>query len=306
METPFEFTVGEQDKGTRLDVFLGQKCDFTRSFGQKLIAEGQVKIDRKPETKPGRLLKTGQKVEVTVPAPQPAIPQPEAIPLEILYQDRDLLVVNKPRGLSVHPGAGRSRGTLVNALLHHIRDLSGIGGVLRPGIVHRLDKDTSGVMLVAKNDKTHQALSRQFAEKTVTKEYLALVEGRPKTAVFTVEAPLGRKPTDRKKIGIIPGGKPALTEVRVEKEYSGFTLLRALPKTGRTHQIRVHLASQGLPIVGDAVYGKSKNPFGLEGQFLHAEKITFQHPGEKIMLSFRAEFPPELKEILKKLESPSL
>ena len=303
MDKLIKLIVPETHNGVRLDVFMAESCDFTRSFGQKLIQEQLVKINQKAENKPGKLLKNGQVIEFVIPEPKAAIPKAEDLPLEIIYQDPDLLVLNKPRGLSVHPGAGRSSGTLVNALLHHIQDLSGIGGVLRPGIVHRLDKDTSGIMLVAKNDKTHTALSQQFAQRLVKKEYLALVEGKPKAARFSIEAPLGRNKTDRKKFGISPTGKPATTGVELVKEYPGFTLLRILPETGRTHQIRVHLAAQGLPIVGDSTYGKSKNPFSLSGQFLHAEKLTFIHPNTKDVMSFRAELPEELADIIKKLES---
>ncbi|MCL5037002.1 MAG: RluA family pseudouridine synthase [Chloroflexi bacterium] len=289
----------------RLDVFLAGFSELTRSRISRLICCGHVTVDGETVDRPAHFLKGGEEVKVTVPAPEPAVPEPEDIPLDILYEDSDLVIINKQRGMSVHPGAGRVRGTLVSALLHRCTDLSGIGGVVRPGIVHRLDKDTSGVLIVAKNDRTHLALSRQFSGREVKKHYLALVKGKPKHKEIRVDAPLGRSPSDRKKFVVRQDGRKAITNVSLREPFGDYSLLAINPETGRTHQIRVHLAWLKLPIVGDPVYGSGKNPWSLSGQFLHAERIVFRHPADNRVMDFTAPLPGELEKILEELRSKS-
>ncbi len=232
-----------------------------------------------------------------VPPPRSLELEPESIPLNIVYEDDDLLVVDKPAGLAVHPAPGHSRHTLVNALLAHCVDLSGVGGVLRPGIVHRLDKDTSGLLLVAKNDRTHASLSRQLKERTVQKRYLALVRGRLEQPEGVIEGAVGRDPRNRKRMAIVEGGRPARTAYKVREYLDGMTLVEVAPSTGRTHQIRVHFAAAGHPIVGDALYGK---PSGLVGrQFLHAYRLAFEHPRNGRRMEFEAPLPEDLTEALR-------
>ena len=232
-----------------------------------------------------------------VPPPRPLDVEPEAIPLRIIYEDEDLLVVDKPAGMTVHPAPGQTRHTLVNALLAHCRDLSGVGGVLRPGIVHRLDKDTSGLLLVAKNDRAHADLSRQLKERAVEKGYLALVRGRMEQAEGVIEGAIGRDPRNRKRMAIVEGGRPARTAYRVREYLDGMTLVEVAPSTGRTHQIRVHFAAAGHPIVGDALYGK---PSALVGrQFLHAYRLAFRHPRDGRHVAFESPLPPDLEEALR-------
>ena len=231
-----------------------------------------------------------------VPPPQPLDVEPEAIPLRIVYEDQDLLVVDKPAGLTAHPAPGHMRHTLVNALLAHCGDLSGVGGVLRPGIVHRLDKDTSGLLLVAKNDRAHAGLSKQLRERTVEKRYLALVQGRVEQAEGVIEGAIGRDPRNRKRMAIVEGGRPARTAYSVREYLDGMTLVEVAPSTGRTHQIRVHFATAGHPIVGDALYGK---PSALVGrQFLHACRLAFRHPRDGRSLAFESPLPRDLEEAL--------
>jgi 23S rRNA pseudouridine1911/1915/1917 synthase len=234
---------------------------------------------------------------VRVPPPRPAAVEPEALPLRIVYEDADLLVVDKPAGMTVHPAPGHSRHTLVNALLAHCGDLSGVGGVLRPGIVHRLDKDTSGLLLVAKNDRAHAGLSRQLKERTVEKRYLALVRGRIEQPEGVIEGAVGRDPRNRKRMAIVEGGRPARTAYHVREYVDGMTLVEVAPSTGRTHQIRVHFAAAGHPIVGDALYGK---PSALVGrQFLHAHRLAFRHPGDGRAVEFESSLPADLAEALR-------
>jgi 23S rRNA pseudouridine1911/1915/1917 synthase len=233
---------------------------------------------------------------VRIPPPQPLDVEPEAIPLRIVYEDQDLLVVDKPAGLTVHPAPGHRSHTLVNALLAHCRDLSGVGGVLRPGIVHRLDRDTSGLLLVAKNDRAHAGLSKQLKERTVEKRYLALVRGRLEQREGVIEGAIGRDPRNRKRMAIVEGGRPARTAYRVREHLEGMTLVEVAPSTGRTHQIRVHFAAAGHPIVGDALYGK---PSALVGrQFLHAYRLAFRHPRDGRSLAFESPLPADLEEAL--------
>lgn len=290
--------------GERLDVFVTRRLpELSRSHAHRLIAEGLVTVDGR-QIKPAERITAGARVEVTIPPPErPATLQPEAIPVTILFQDLDLMVVDKPAGLTVHPAPGHPTGTLVNALLALSPDLKGISGTLRPGIVHRLDKDTSGLMVVAKNDRAMRALQRQLKEREVRKTYLALVHGVPKPADGRIEAPIGRHPKNRKKMAVVPNGREAVTRYRVREVIAGgkYALLEVEPVTGRTHQIRVHMAAIGHPIVGDAVYGK-RSPV-VERQFLHAWKLGFSMPLGGREVEFESPLPADLRAALEQLRS---
>ena len=282
----------ENDDKKRLDVFLAERAGLTRSRAEKLIRDGLAQVDGKRVEKPGLTLKAGQAVELIIPEAKPSTVEAQDIPLEIVYQDDDLAVVYKPSGMVVHPAAGNPDGTMVNALLKRLDNLSGIGGEMRPGIVHRIDKDTSGLLLVAKNDRSHLLLSEQIKAHTVERAYRAILIGRMKEKEGDVSGPIGRHPTDRKKMAIVPGGREAHTHWTVLEELRGATLIEAKLTTGRTHQIRVHMASLGHPVLGDPVYGPKKSPYPVEGgQLLHAFRIGFIHPttGEKMLF----EAPPE-------------
>ena len=287
--------------GERLDVFVTRMLpQLTRSRVQKLIDDGAIVVTGQ-RAKAGLRLEPGQRVRVDVPAPVAAAVLPEPIALDVLYEDSDLLAVNKPPGMTVHPAPGHPSATLVNAILAHCDDLSGIGGVLRPGIVHRLDRDTSGVILVAKNDAAHQGLSRQLKERTIEKTYIALVEGTPKPAEGAIDAPIARDQRRRQRMTIIEGGREALTAYRVVERFDGVSLIEARPKTGRTHQIRVHLAAIGHPIVGDRVYGKA-SPL-VARQFLHARRIAFTHPSTGERIDLEAPLTADLESTLKRLRT---
>ena len=289
------FTVSPEEEGIRVDTFLAQVEQIpSRAFAQKLLKNGKVKVESLP-IKPSYRLQAGDVVEVELEEPKPLAVEPEDLPLMILYEDGDLIVVNKPRGMVVHPAAGNPRGTLVNALLKHCRDLSGIGGVLRPGIVHRLDKDTTGALVVAKNDFTHLGLAAQLKAGQMTRIYLALVHGSLPTSEGEIKVPIGRHPVHRKKMAVVPKGKSAHTSYRVLAAFGPYTLVRVQLHTGRTHQIRVHFQYIGHPVAGDPVYGKTKEPFNLDGQALHAAGLGFSHPrtGEAVRIS--APLPPDLE-----------
>jgi 23S rRNA pseudouridine1911/1915/1917 synthase len=294
----------------RLDLFLTKVFPaFSRGFLQKLIQEGRVTMDGKVCLKPSKALKPGVAIVVEVPEIRPLEMLPEAMPIPIIYQDEDIAVVDKPPGMSVHPGAGISTGTLVNALLFHLNALSGIGGVERPGIVHRLDKDTSGLMVIAKNDLTHRALVEQFAGRQVKKTYLTIVHGIIKQDEFTVDVPIGRDTRDRKKMTVTPRGRMAITDFEVgRKFYPHACLLYCHPLTGRTHQIRVHLASQKHPVVGDKLYGgsyRTKSVALLKDfprQALHALELKFRHPRTGRSLHFTAPVPADMEALLAELE----
>ena len=278
--------VPPEREGERLDVFASELADITRSRAGTLIRQGRVAVDGAPQTKTGIKLKAGAAVRLEVPPAAPVAVEAEDIALDILYQDEDLAVVFKPSGMVVHPAAGNERGTLVNALLKHLDNLSGIGGEIRPGIVHRIDKDTSGLLLVAKNDFSHVALSEQIRAHTVKRAYRAIVIGGFREDAGTVEGPIGRHPTDRKRMAIVPGGRDATTHWTVLEPLRGATLIEARLTTGRTHQIRVHMASIGHPVLGDPVYGPKKSPYPVEGgQLLHAFRLGFTHPrtGEEML-----------------------
>ncbi len=288
---------------SRLDVFLSAGAGITRSRAAALIKDGRALVNGQAQTKAGFELKPGDAVSLDIPEAVPADVEAQDLPLDIIYQDGDLAVVCKPSGMVVHPAAGNPDGTMVNALLAKLDGLSGIGGVSRPGIVHRIDKDTSGLLLVAKNDAAHVSLAQQIAAHSVERAYLAIVIGSMKADEGDVDAPIARHPADRKKMAIVQGGRPARTHWRVLKRLDGATLLECTLSTGRTHQIRVHMASLNHPVLGDPVYGPKKSPYPVEGgQLLHAARIAFTHPrtGERM----RFEAPPEARFLywLKKLE----
>ena len=287
--------------GERLDRFLaGRNAGLSRSRLQRLIAEGHVLVDGLPARASFRL-RAGQGVKVTIPDPAPSPLKPQPIPLDVVFEDQVLLVVNKPAGLTVHPAPGHRDHTLANAVLAHCPDLEGIGPVLRPGIVHRLDKDTSGLLVVAKNETAHDDLSSQFKERSVTKLYLALVDGRAKPPEAIIEASIGRHPKDRKRMALTSTGRAASTQYRTLTAYNGSTLLEVRPTTGRTHQVRVHLASIGHPVVGDGTYGK-REPL-LNRHFLHASLLGFRHPTSGEYLEVTSGLPSELQAFLDSLES---
>jgi len=273
-----------------------------------------VRVDGRTSRASARL-KSGQRVELEIPEPVAAVPVAEAIPLSVVFEDARLLVLDKPAGIVVHPGAGGATGTLVNALLHHIRDLSGIGGVLRPGIVHRLDRGTSGLLVVAKDDEAHRALARQFAGRTVEKEYLAVVLGVPEPRQGRIEAPIGRHPAHRQRMSVRPGGRAARSDYQVVESLDGAALVRVRIHTGRTHQIRVHLASIGHPVAGDTAYGGTRTPpsrraasrealTSLGRPALHAARLAFDHPASAERLQFESPLPSDIGAVLERLRKP--
>lgn len=295
-------TVPAEAAGTRLDVFLKDGLSVTRAQCQKWLQDGRVSVNGRPAEKQARL-RAGDTVEVSVPDPVSYDVRPEDIPLEIVYEDDDLLVVNKPKGMVVHPAAGHYTGTLVNALLWHCGDsLSGINGVLRPGIVHRIDKDTSGLLMVAKNDFAHRGLAEQIAEHSFTRVYETVVCGHLREAAGTVDQPIGRHPVDRQRMAVTPrGSKRAVTHYQVLESLPGYDHVRVTLETGRTHQIRVHMAYLGHPVAGDTVYGARGGLPGLQGQCLHARQIGFTHPRTGERLEFQSDLPPYFKEFLKRI-----
>lgn len=290
--------------GERLDVFLARQIEnLSRSHVQRLLAKGQIAVDGRV-CKANYKLRPGERIICMLPPTGEALVLPEDLPLDVLYEDADIIVVNKARGMVVHPAAGVDTGTLVNALLFHCQDLSGINGVLRPGIVHRLDKDTSGVMVAAKNDQAHCALAQQIGEKRAHREYRAIVHGNIKERRGTIMGDIGRHPTDRKKMAIVHvNGKPATTHFEVLERFGAYTLAVCKLETGRTHQIRVHMASIGHPLVGDTKYTALKNPFSIVGQALHSFKLTLLHPRSGREMVFTAALPRDMEEILCTLRS---
>ena len=286
----------------RLDKWLATKEELSRTEIVRLLEEGNILVNGK-KVKPSYAVKEEDKITINKPQPKETLLKEEDIPIEIVYEDNDMLVVNKPKGLVVHPGNGNPDGTLVNAIRHHCKDtLSGIGGEIRPGIVHRLDKDTSGLLMIAKNDKTHIALSEQIASRQVKKTYIALVRGIVKENEATINMPIGRSTKDRKKMAVQKNGKEAITHFKVLKRYQGYTLLEVKIDTGRTHQIRVHLSEIGYPVVGDSIYSNGKNPFGIEGQALHAASLEFKHPVTGNIMHLEAKLPDYFKKTLEELE----
>jgi 23S rRNA pseudouridine1911/1915/1917 synthase len=296
------FEVDGDDAGKRLDVFLSEEIeDLTRSYIQKLIAGGLASVNQAPVRASYRV-KPRDLVELQVPEPEGLELKGEPIPLDIYYEDSDVIVVNKPRGMVVHPAEGNYTGTLVHALLYHCKDLSGINGVTRPGIVHRLDKDTSGLIVAAKNDFAHLDLARQFKDRLITRRYYALVHGRVKEQSGTVNAPIGRDPRDRQKMAVVmKKGKHAVTRYSVLRRFKGYTYLELKLETGRTHQIRVHMSFIGHPLVGDPKYGPARPHFNLNGQFLHAAVLGFNHPRKGTRIELEAPLPEELAAVLQKL-----
>ena len=299
----YNYVIQEDEEDTRLDVFLsGALVDSTRSYIQKIIENGGVKVNETIK-KSSYKLKLDDKIIFDFPEVKKLDVSAENIPIEIVYEDSDVIVVNKPSGMIVHPASGINSGTLVNALLYHCKDLSGINGIARPGIVHRIDKDTSGVLVIAKNDLAHNKLSKQLKEHTMTRLYLALVEGIIKDDEGTVDAPLARHKTERIKIAVTQGGRNAITHYKVIERFKNTTLLLCKLDTGRTHQIRVHLAYIKHPVVGDPVYGYKKQRFNTHGQLLHAEKLGFIHPTTGKYVEFETEIPAEFKKIIKILRN---
>ena len=300
-----ELTAATEHAGVRLDAFLSADGALTRSQAARLIAEGRVRVNGKPAAKSARL-SGGETVTVDVPQRRETALPPQDIPLDVVYEDDDVIVVNKPTGLVVHPAPGHPDGTLVNALLHHCGDsLSGIGGEKRPGIVHRIDRDTSGLIIAAKNDAAHLALSAQLKDHSLSRTYECLVTGNMKQDSGTVDAPIGRSSADRKKMAVVPTGRRAVTHWEVVARYPGVTHLRCRLETGRTHQIRVHMAYIGHPILGDTVYGAKKPVPGLTGQCLHATGLRFIHPRTGEPVELHCPLPPEFTAMLQKLQNKS-
>ena len=300
-----ELTAATEHAGVRLDAFLSADGALTRSQAARLIAEGRVRVNGKPAAKSARL-SGGETVTVDVPQLRETALPPQDIPLDVVYEDDDVIVVNKPTGLVVHPAPGHPDGTLVNALLHHCGDsLSGIGGEKRPGIVHRIDRDTSGLIIAAKNDAAHLALSAQLKDHSLSRTYECLVTGNMKQDSGTVDAPIGRSSADRKKMAVVPIGRRAVTHWEVVARYPGVTHLRCRLETGRTHQIRVHMAYIGHPILGDTVYGAKKPVPGLTGQCLHAVGLRFVHPRTGEPVELHCPLPPEFTAMLQKLQNKS-
>ena len=301
MEQIFEIEATESAE--RIDALLARSAEgLTRSAAQRLLEQGAVTLDGRP-VKKNHKAAPGERFTVVLPEPEAPVPEPEAIPLDVVYEDADLIVVNKPRGMVVHPAPGHPDGTLVNALLHHCGDsLSGVGGEKRPGIVHRIDKDTSGLLIAAKNDFAHLALSAQLSDHSLARTYEAVVIGNLREDAGTVDAPIGRHPTDRKRMAVTQkNSREAVTHWEVLARYSGYTHIRCRLETGRTHQIRVHMAHIGHPLLGDMVYGRKKPELGLEGQCLHARTLTFEHPRTHERVTVTTELPDWFEEILNKI-----
>lgn len=290
-------------ENVRLDAYIAQKCEnLSRTMIQKLIEDGEILVNGQ-EKKISYKTKQGDVIEIHIPEAKEINLKAQDIPLDVVYEDDDIIVVNKPKGMVVHPANGNPDGTLVNAVMSLCKgSLSGIGGEIRPGIVHRLDKDTSGLIIIAKNDVAHINLSKQIKDRQVKKIYIALVKGNVSENEATVNMPIGRSTKDRKKMAVRKDGKEAITHFKVLKRYGKYTLLELKIDTGRTHQIRVHMAEIGHPVVGDMIYSNGKNEFGIEGQMLHAKSLDFQHPVTGKQIHLEAELPKYFEEILSKLD----
>ena len=301
-----ELTVSENEK-KRLDAYISQNTDISRSMVQKLLDEEKITVNDKIQ-KASYKVQAFDKIQINIESPKEVKIEPQDIPLDIVYEDNDILVVNKQKGIVVHPANGNPDGTLVNAIMAHCKDsLSGIGGELRPGIVHRLDKDTSGLLIIAKNDKAHIQVSQQIKDREVKKTYIALVRGTIVEDEATINMPIGRSTKDRKKMAVTKNGKDAVTHFKVLNRYTtnkgSYTLLEIKIDTGRTHQIRVHMAEIGHPIIGDGVYSNGKNEFGVEGQCLHARRLEFVHPITGKEMKLEAPLPEYFQKIIEQLES---
>lgn len=303
-KTAASFKVTDEEQGIRLDVLLaGRFGEMSRSHLQKLIADGLVIVNGKT-IKANYKIQIDDTINVTFPEAKPVEIVAENIPLDIIYEDTDIIVVNKPRGMVVHPAVGNYQGTLVNALLDHCQDLSGINGEIRPGIVHRLDKDTSGVMVAAKNDYAHLNLAEQIKNRTASRKYLAIVHGNIAEEQGIINAPLGRHASDRKKMAVsFSNSKDAITRFRVIERFVNFTLVECKLQTGRTHQIRVHMQYIGHPVVGDPKYGPEKKQFAIKGQALHSAELSLKHPVTGESMLFTTPLPADMTEILKKLQA---
>lgn len=307
------FSIEPEEVGKRLDSYLSEKIEgYSRTYMQKLIDEGHCKVNGKG-VKANYKLRLGDRIEAVVPDPVPLEVEPENIALDIVHEDDDIIIINKPQGMVVHPAHGNYSGTVVNALLEHCKNLSdynsltGINGVMRPGIVHRIDKDTSGIIVIAKNNEAHLSLSEQLKEHSINRKYIALLEGRMKNDSGVVETLIGRNPKDRKQMAVVSvNGKKAVTHYRVLERFENNTLIEAVLETGRTHQIRVHMAYLGHPVVGDTVYGYKKQRFETKGQLLHAKILGFIHPIRKEYVEFEAPLPDYFEKILRTLRSKSL
>ena len=299
---PILLRASEESKNQRLDAFLASSLDgLTRSQATRLIESGEVAVNGRAVSKSYKLA-GGEDIAVTLPEPEPVEAVPQDIPLDVVYEDADVIVVNKPSGMVVHPAPGHPDGTLVNALLYHCAGtLSGIGGALRPGIVHRIDRDTSGLIIAAKNDAAHQYLSAQLADHTLARTYECIVVGALREDRGTVNAPIARHPTDRKRMAVVAGGREAVTHWEVIARYPGYTHVRCRLETGRTHQIRVHMAYIGHPILGDTVYGAKKEVPGLTGQCLHAVDLRFLHPRTHEVVELSCPLPDEFTRMLQKI-----
>ena len=299
-----EYIVSQEEKGKRLDAYIPSvDLDITRTSAQRLIEDGNILVNGK-NAKVSYKIQENDKISVEIPEPKQIELKAQNIPIEIIYEDSDIIVVNKPKGMVVHPANGNPDGTLVNAIMAICKDsLSGIGGEIRPGIVHRIDKDTSGLLIVAKNDNAHVKMSEQIKNHEVKKTYIALVRGVFKENEATIDMPIGRSTSDRKKMAVNKNGKNAITHIKVLKRFDKYTLLKVNIETGRTHQIRVHLSHIGYPIVGDYTYSNGKNEFDVVGQCLHAQKLEFKHPITQKDMCLEAELPQYFKDILDKLKN---
>jgi 23S rRNA pseudouridine1911/1915/1917 synthase len=307
-----EYIITSEHKGQRLDIFLSvtAKLDLSRSQIKKLIADADITVNGRP-TEPSYKIKTDDKVKVVVPPPRELTIKAQNIRLDIVYEDNDVIVVNKPRGMVTHPAPGNYNSTLVNALLHHCDHLASLGAPLRPGIVHRLDKDTSGLIVAAKTDAAYHSLIKQFKDRTVEKTYLALVHGIIKDDEGSIEAPIGRHPVNRKKMAVIESkreevkskkSRAAFTSFKVLQRFKKYTLVEVKIKTGRTHQIRVHMSYLGYPLVGDPAYGGQKDEFGAKGQLLHAAKLKFVHPITGKVMEFEADLPKAMRDVIDRIK----
>ena len=303
MEEIREFLVPEEDEGDRLDVYLSKELgDMSRSYIQKIIKDKKVSVNEKIE-KAKYLVKEDDKVKIEIPAPKLLEVVPQNIPIDIVYEDSDVLIVNKPQDMVVHPAPGNYDNTLVNAIIYHCKDnLSSINGIIRPGIVHRIDKDTSGLLMIAKNNNAHNSLAEQLKDHSITREYEFICHGVVKEDKISVDKPIGRNPKDRLKMAVVKDGKRAVTHFEVVERFENFTHMRARLETGRTHQIRVHALSINHPLLGDNVYGPKNTKFKLKGQTLHAKKLGFIHPSTKEYVEFDSELPDYFKDIINKLK----
>ena len=302
------YIVNEEENGKRLDVYIASKDEeTTRSSAQRQIEQGNVVVNGKKITKVSYKVSEGDKIELEEQEPVEIELKAQDIPIDIVYEDKDIIVVNKPKGMVVHPANGNPEGTLFNAIMAICKDsLSGIGGEIRPGIVHRLDKDTSGLLIVAKNDMAHVNMSEQIKRHEVKKTYIALVRGIVKENEATIDMPIGRSNSDRKKMAVTKNGKNAVTHIKVLKRYDKYTLLEINIETGRTHQIRVHLAHIGYPVIGDYIYSNGKNEFGIVGQCLHAKSLEFKHPITGKDMKLEAPLPEYFEKVLQELDTRAI